>query len=381
MQYREFGNTGKKVSALGFGAMRLPTFGADDKVDEAASIEMFQRAIDAGVNYFDTAWPYHGGNSERVLGKALKNGYREKVLVATKMPVWNVKTADDFDLFLDEQLERLEFDRIDFYLLHCLNKKHWPHVRDLGVLDWAEDARADGRIDKFGFSFHDNYDVFCEIVDAHDWDFCQIQYNFVHEETQAGTKGLQYAADKGLGVVVMEPLFGGTLADPPEPVRDIWTAADPSLRPADVALRWLWDKPEVSTVLSGMSTLEQVDQNLASAARSGVGTLPPAERELVARVRDKYIELSPIPCSKCGYCLPCPEGVNIPLNFELFNNADVFSGKSAGLCRNLYRAMAETEQSTACVQCGTCEEKCPQQIEIPQRLEQVAARFQPPETK
>ena len=212
-----------------------------------------------------------------------------------------------------------------------------------------------------------------EILGDYDWDFCQIQYNFVNEDVQAGTKGLEYAAAKGLGVIVMEPLFGGTLANPPQPIREIWNQHQS--RPADVALRWLWNKPEVSLVLSGMSNLEQVKQNIESACRSGVGCLDDNQAMVVSQVQEEYRKLSPVPCTKCGYCMPCPNGVNIPVNFELFNNATVFKGGSVMLCRNLYNFMPEAERAKACLACGTCEEKCPQGIEIGKMMRQVQEQF------
>ncbi len=373
MQYRRFGNTEKDVSALGFGAMRLPTRGSESDIVEDDAIEMMRFAIDHGVNYVDTAYVYHGGQSEVVVGKALEDEYREKVSVATKSPVFLAEKSDDFDRYLDEQLARLQTDHIEFYLLHCLQERVWAKVKELGVLSWAERAQADGRIDQFGFSFHDTYDVFRQIVDDYDWSFCQIQYNLVNEEIQAGTAGLKYAAEKGLAVVVMEPLFGGTLANPPQPVWEIWQESD--YRPADLALRWVWDHPEVSLALSGMNTLEQVKQNLESAHRSGTDCLGEEERLLLERVRAKYEELSPIPCTKCGYCMPCPNGVNIPQNFELFNSATLFQGNSQVLCRNLYLSLSESERAQACLQCGTCEERCPQGLEIGRLMQDVAEQF------
>jgi predicted aldo/keto reductase-like oxidoreductase len=328
VKYRTLGNTGQRVSALGFGAMRLPTKGKETDVDEAQAIEMLRYAIDRGVDYVDTAYVYHGGNSEVVLGKALKDGYRERVRLATKLPIWSVTQQAD-----------------------C------------------------GRIGKFGFSFHDTYDAFVEILNDYDWPFCQIQYNFVNEDVQAGTKGLHYAAAKGLGVIVMEPLFGGTLATPPQPIWEIWNRNQHKHRPADVALRWLWDKPEVSLVLSGMSSLEQVEQNIESACRSGVGWLDENEAALVSQVQQEYRKLSPIPCSKCGYCVPCPNGVNIPVNFELYNNAAVFKGSSLVLCRNLYNSLPETERAGTCAECGRCQEKCPQGIEIGKMMRRVEEQF------
>ncbi|MDP6044689.1 MAG: aldo/keto reductase, partial [Phycisphaerae bacterium] len=314
-------------------------------------------------------YPYHGGNRERVLGKALAGGYRDNVTVATKLPPWEVKGPEDFDRLLGEQLARLGCEHIDMYLLHCLQWKWWPHLRDMGILDWLEGAKSDGRIGEIGFSFHDNVDMFKEIVDAYDWSFCQIQYNYMNEDVQAGTEGLKYAAGKGLGVIVMEPLLGGSLARREGDVGEIWSAS--GLDPADTALRWLWNKPEVSLVLSRMSSLDQVKDNIASASRSGVGSLSPEATETVRRVQDKYAEISTIPCTKCRYCMPCPSGVEIPLNFEYYNAAVMFGGVTRTLHRNLYAALPENQPASACVQCGQCDEKCPQSIAISGLMEQV----------
>jgi len=244
MRYRAFGRLAWQPSALGFGAMRLPTIDGDSaRIDEPEATRMIRHAIDSGVNYVDTAWPYHRSTSEPFLGRALRDGYRERVKLATKLPCWLVKEAADLDRFLDQQLERLATDRIDFYLLHALDGERWPIMRDLGVLGRAERAMADGRIGHLGFSFHDKYEVFQEIVDAYDgWTFCQIQYNYMDEEEQAGTCGLNYAAEKGLAVVVMEPLRGGMLAgDVPESVQVVWDTAPRRRSPADWALQWLWN--------------------------------------------------------------------------------------------------------------------------------------------
>ena len=373
MKHRTLGSTGKELSALGFGAMRLPSGPEPDTIDEPVAIEMMRYAIDRGVNYVDSAYVYQNGASERVVGKALLDGYRDRVSVATKVPVWDVAKTDDFDRFLEEQLLRLQTDHIEFYLLHCLTKSSWPKMKQLDVFAWAERTRAAGRIGHFGFSFHDSLDVFKGIVDDYDWDFCQIQYNLVNEDVQAGREGLKYAAERGLGVVIMEPLFGGSLALPPPEIQEIWQAS--GFRPADVALRWLWDQPEVSIVLSGMNTMEQVRENLESAERAGVGSLTAAEREVVRRVQEKYQELSPVPCTKCGYCMPCPHGVDIPRNIELLNEATVYKGNSAILCRNIYNSMPEQERAKACQACGECEERCPQGIEVSQVMKKVVEQF------
>jgi len=290
MQYRTFGRLDWKPSALGFGAMRLPILDDDQgQIDEPEATRMIHYAIDHGVNYVDTAYTYHREMSERFLGKVLQGGYRERVRLATKMPCWKVESAADFDRFLDEQLERLQTEFVDFYLLHSLNAGSWAKVRDLGVLAWAEGALADGRIGHLGFSFHDRLEVFQEIVDASDlWTFCQIQYNYMDVDEQAGTRGLKYAAGKGLAVVIMEPIRGGQLAGQvPPSVQALWDSAPVRRSPADWALQWVWNQPEVSLLLSGMSTFEQVVQNVESASRSGVGLLSDAELALIERVREQ----------------------------------------------------------------------------------------------
>ncbi len=374
MNYRKLGATGKTVSALGFGAMRLPTLRSEAEVDLPASVELIRNAVDHGVNYIDTAYVYHAGAAEAVVGKALEDGYREKVLVATKLPVWRVETRSDCDRILDEQLTRLQTDHVDVYLLHNLQATTWTKMRDLGVLKWAEDAKADGRIGHFGFSFHDSLEVFKQIVDAHDWSLCQIQYNFAGPEVQAGFEGLRYAAAKGLGVVIMEPLFGGALADPPPEVREIWDRHDGRYRAADSALRWLWNQPEVSLVLSGMNRLDHLRENVASADNSGVGLMGEEELDVIRRAREKYAELSPVACTKCGYCSPCPAGVDIPVNLELLNMATVLSG-NLRLCRALYKSLPDSRRAAACRRCGTCEERCPQGLPIGESMERVAGEL------
>ncbi len=365
MRYREFGPLDWKVSALGFGCMRFPIKeGEHSNIDEPEATRMLHYAIDQGVNYLDTAYPYHGGNSELVVGRALKNGYREKVKLATKLPCWKVEAAEDFDKYLNEQLEKLQTDHVDFYLLHALNKKNWPKMRDLGVLKWAEGAMADGRIGHLGFSFHDKYEVFQEIVDAHDgWTFCQIQYNYMDVENQAGARGLRYAASKGLAVVIMEPILGGRLVDPPEPIQRVWDTAAQKRTPADWALQWLWNQPEVSVVLSGMSTMQQVEENVASADASAINTLTAEDLALIEQVREKYEALCPIPCTKCEYCMPCPNGVDIPRNFTVYNQGVMYD--KADYVRQGYKNwIPEEERASACIQCGECEELCPQSILI-----------------
>jgi predicted aldo/keto reductase-like oxidoreductase len=373
MQYRRFGKLGFEVSALGFGAMRLPVIeDSDGAIDEPKAIEMIRFAIDSGVNYVDTAYPYHKSKGENLVGQALQDGYREKVQLATKLPCWLIKTPDDFDKYLDEQLEKLQTDHVDFYLLHALWRERWDKMQRMKACEWAEKVLADGRIGHLGFSFHGTLPLFKEIIDAYDWTMCQIQYNLLNEDVQAGTEGLEYAAGKGIAVVIMEPLLGGALASPPPDAQRVWDESDKN--PVDMALRWLWNKPGVTTILSGMGTLEQVQQNLESADRSGVGTLTQEEADLVTRVQEAYKALDAIPCTKCEYCMPCPNGINIPRNFELYNQAVAYG--TEGLSKALYNYhMPKEERADACIACGECEEKCPQQIEISEWMGRVHERL------
>jgi predicted aldo/keto reductase-like oxidoreductase len=374
MQYRRLGKLDWKVSALGFGCMRFPTVDGDEtQIDEPQATQMLHYAIDHGVNYLDTAYPYHGGTSESFLGRVLKGGYREKVKLATKMPSWEVNRAEDFDRYLDEQMERLQVDHLDFYLLHSLNGDWWPKLRDLGVLRWAEKAIADGRFDHLGFSFHDDYEVFQEIVDGYDgWTLCQIQYNLMDVDNQAGRKGLEYAASRRLGVVIMEPLLGGKLVNPPQPVQDVWDSASIARTPVEWALHWLWDQPEVSVVLSGMSAIEHVKENIACANVSHIGILGREEEALYDQVRARYEELIPIPCTGCRYCMPCPNGVDIPGNIGAYNEGVMYDKPDSARGHYGWLHFAYAEQgiyehdvrAAACVHCGLCEEKCPQQIPI-----------------
>ncbi len=367
MQYRKFGSLDWEVSALGFGAMRLPVLDGDSsKIDEELAFAMIRTAIDAGVNYVDTAYPYHHGQSEPFIGRVLKEGYREKVRLATKMPCWLIEKEADFDHYLEEQLKRLDVDKIDFYLLHALDSRSWDKVKDLGVLDWAERKMAEGLFDYFGFSFHDAYTVFERIINAYDnWTFAQIQYNFMDIDYQAGTKGLKLAADKGLAVVVMEPLRGGMIAKnpPPKPVADVWAESGRNWTPAQWALHWVWNQPEVSVALSGMSLMPQVEENLVTASESGVGKLQDEDQTIVERVRQAYATLEPIPCTACEYCLPCPNGVAIPRIFEIYNEAAAYDAWGHG--RWAYKNNIDADaRADCCIECGECEAVCPQHIEI-----------------
>ncbi|QJB56758.1 aldo/keto reductase [Pseudodesulfovibrio sp. zrk46] len=378
MLYRKVPKNGDELSILGFGAMRLPV-NEDQSINEEKAIEQMRRAIDAGVNYLDTAWPYHGGMSEIVLGKALKDGYREKVKIADKLPVWLCKSREDMDAILDKQLAKLDVDCIDYYLLHALEGEAWDRIEALGVIDFLEDAKAAGKIANIGFSFHGANEDFSRIVDAYDWTFCQIQYNFLDTENQAGTAGLKHAASKDIAVIIMEPLRGGNLSRPEAPpqVAALWDTAETKRAPVEWALRWVWNAPEVTVVLSGMNVDEHIDQNLAIAAEAEADSLTDGELELISKVADKYIELMPVGCTGCQYCMPCPAGVNIPGCFELYNTGNMFE-EPQQVTQFRYAAFSggaisgKPRKASQCVECGQCVEHCPQHIDIPERLKEVA---------
>jgi len=365
LQYRQFGNSSFEVSALGFGCMRLPTRDGElqsANIDEDEAIKMIRYAVDQGVNFLDTAYPYHRGESEVVLGKALQDGYRDKVKLCTKSPLFKIESEGDFERYLHEQLERLQVDSLDYYLLHGINQGKWQDViGKYDLLDKAEKAVQEGLIKEVGFSFHDSYPVFKEVIDAYPWSMCLLQYNYLDLETQAGKKGVQYAADKGVAVAVMEPLQGGKLASPPVPIREMLERVVPGRPYYDWALQWLWSQPEIAVVLSGMSTMEQIEANLQSAEKSGVNVLSEEERNLLEEeVYKRFRELILVPCTKCHYCMPCPEGVNIPLNLGMFNDGYAFGDLERR--RSLYERFGRNAEK--CTECGDCEEHCPQDIKI-----------------
>lgn len=372
MQYRKFGPIDFKVSSLGFGAMRLPVNDNDPQnIKEEEAISMIRYAIDQGVNYIDTAYPYHGECSELLVGKALRDGYRDKVKLATKFPIWLPKTAEECPQYLEEQLEKLETECIDFYLVHNLNKGFWKKTKDLKVLDFLIEAKKQGKIKYIGFSFHDELPLFKEIIDSFPWDFCQIQLNYMDEDYQAGLEGLYYADMRNIPVIVMEPLQGGNLAkEPPQDIKAIWEKADKKRSPAQWGLRWVLNHPEVKLVLSGMSTMEQVKDNIKTMDRALPNSLTEKELILIEQVKNKYKEKVKVGCTDCKYCMPCPNDVNIPENFSLYNKASMYDHWEKS--KKAYANLKEKNLSANfCIECGQCEPQCPQGIPIIEKLKEV----------
>jgi predicted aldo/keto reductase-like oxidoreductase len=385
MLYRKMPKNGDELSILGFGCMRLPAK-EDGTIDEERAKSQVRYAIDHGVNYIDTAWPYHMGESEPFVGRTLDEGYREKVKLATKLPSWLIESREDMDRFLNAQLERLRTDHIDYYLVHGLAGEVWDKLEALGVLEFLDKAKADGRIVNAGFSFHGSIEDFKRIVDAYPWTFCQIQYNFMDENHQAGTEGLKYAASKNLGVIVMEPLLGGNLANPiPPEVQEIWNEAEVKRTPAEWALRWVWSHPEVIVALSGMNEESQIEENLKIADEAYPNSLTESEIQLVGKVEQKYHQLMKIGCTGCQYCMPCPSGVNIPECFSIYNNLHMFGneeGAKFAYALGMSGVFANTEPggfASQCIECGQCMEKCPQGLKIPDLLKAVADELEGPD--
>jgi predicted aldo/keto reductase-like oxidoreductase len=375
MLYRKMNKATPELSILGFGCMRLPVK-ENGQIDEDHATKMLRYAIDNGVNYVDTAYPYHNGESEPFVGRLLTDGYRDKVHLATKLPSWLVTCREDMDKYLNEQLERLRTDHIDFYLVHGLNTMFWKNLSTLRVTDFLDEAIADGRIRHAGFSFHDSLTLFKEIVDAYEWTFAQIQYNFMDEHYQAGGEGLRYAAKKGLGIVVMEPIRGGLLA---RDLNGIWQKAKTQQPPSAWALRWVWNHQEVTVVLSGMSIMEQVRQNVALADNGCASSLTKSELALYGKVKKELEKRIVIPCTGCKYCMPCPNGVSIPECFEMFNNGHIYEEEEKtkrGYTMFLGGFFDGTPHyASVCEDCGECDEKCPQSLPIREHLKTVREYF------
>jgi predicted aldo/keto reductase-like oxidoreductase len=379
MLYREMPKTGDKLSILGFGCMRLP--GGQMSPDEEESIKQIRSSIDRGINYVDTAWPYHGGKSEVILGKALKDGYREKVKIADKLPIWMCHKRDDMDYFLDEQLKRLDVKQIDYYLIHALDGPTWKKAMELGVIDFLDKAKESGKIAHAGFSFHGAREDFKGIIDDYSWEFCQIQYNILDEQVQAGKEGLDYAYSKNIGVIIMEPLRGGMLAgEQPREVQKIYDTAPVKRTNVEWSLRWLWNHEGIITVLSGMNNEDHIAENLKIASEAEIDSLTEEELGIVKSASEAFRKAMKIPCTGCQYCMPCPKGINIPQAFSFYNNKYLF--KTGMTNKMMYLMFSGGTQkrdpglASQCISCGKCVTHCPQKIDIPAELNNVKNEFE-----
>ena len=362
MIYRKFPGTDLKVSALGFGAMRMPTLPEENKpIDRPAAISLIRHAIDSGINYIDTAYPYHSGDSERLVGEALKDGYREKVILATKLPCWKIEKYEDMEATLDEQLEKLQVDHVDVYLLHSLHADSFQKMLDLGFPKFLDDMLAKGKIRYPGFSFHDKYDVFLKILDSYDWKVCQVQMNVLDEFNQATMEGVREAARRGLGVIVMEPVRGGALTKKvPEEIRKLYASVAGDMSAAEWAFRWVIDKPEFMTVLSGMSNMEQLDDNIRIFSSATSNCLSPMEKIVLNNVRKAYEARIKVGCTGCDYCQPCPMEVKIPRIFQGYDRANMFD-----TLPSFFERYKKDLAGYNCVECGACVKACPQHFATP----------------
>ncbi len=370
MKYRKL--AGEDVSVLGFGLMRLPVIDGDaGKIDKEKTYEMMKYAIDNGITYFDTAYVYHNEKSEVIAGEILEeHGLRDKIKIATKLPTWHVKCEEDVTRMLDEQLARLRTDHIDFYLCHALDKNRFDNIiMKYNVLPQLEKAKAEGKIRHIGFSFHDDCETFKRILDSYEgWEFCQIQLNYINTDYQAGLEGLEYAAkEKGIGVIIMEPLYGGKLADPSAQIIKELPAGK---TPVESAFDFLWNRPEVRITLSGMGTMQQVRDNIEYASRAEVGMMNNDDLEALKKAKHVFETMALVPCTKCAYCMPCPFGVDIPAVYEAYNKIPV-----AGLdkAKKIY---AEIDgKADKCKKCGACQRVCPQNIMTPVLMAQISEKL------
>lgn len=374
MYMRPFGKLGFDVSAFGMGAMRLAQLPNDGGVDYDQATRVIRAAIDGGVNYLDTAYVYHGGFSEVAVGKALLDGYRDKVKVATKLAVWTAMTPDKYEEQLDTSLKRLQTDHVDFYLFHGIGEERWAECGE-AVVAFMDRMVQKGKILYPSFSFHDSPEVFKKIIDAYDWKMTQVQINLLDEDAanQASLEGIRYAGKKGVPVVAMEPLRGGALAkEPPAAVKALYDAFPVKRSPVEWAFRYVYDIPEIVTVLSGVSTLDVLEEDLRIFADARPNCMDDAERALIAKVRDAYLARTKVGCTGCEYCLPCPQNVQIPRIFRGYDNANVF-GDFERFKGEYARIAGEGGGQEACVECGACEAQCPQKIQIIDKLKEAAA--------
>ena len=369
MEKRKMDNLGIETSLLGFGCMRFPTDG-EGKIDRVQAKAMLEKALAAGVNYIDTAWPYHGGESELFVGEVLKEYPRDSFYLATKLPVWEVKSLEDVDRIFNRQLEKLQTEYIDFYLMHAMNGGSWKQMLELGVVERLEQMKAEGKIRYLGFSFHDSYKAFEEILSYRDWDFCQIQLNYMDAEEQAGLKGYALAEKKGVPMVIMEPVKGGSLAAFAPDISEKFHAHDPQASMASFALRWVGTLPNVKVILSGMSTMEQVADNIRTF--ENFRPMSEAEQATVREVVELMNSRIQNGCTGCRYCMPCPAGVNIPGNFSCWNRYHMYQNYNV-VRRHWENELGDAQQAKNCIKCGKCEQACPQHLHIREDLERVQA--------
>ena len=372
MEKRAMERLGIETSLLGFGCMRFPVT-ADGKIDEAEAERMLDQAYAAGVNYYDTAYPYHNGESERVVGRVMKKYDRSSFFLATKLPCWLIKNTDDIERIFKEQLEKLRTDYIDFYLMHALNKDSFQKMVDIGCVEKLEQLKADGRIRYLGFSFHDNYEAFERIVNYRDWDFCQIQLNYMdagerEEFQQAGMKGYHLTEEKNIPLIIMEPVRGGSLAAFPGDITEMFHSLDPDASIASYALRWVGSLPNVKVILSGMSTMDQLKDNLKTFDK--FEPLSEKETETIDKVVAMINSRMQNGCTACRYCMPCPAGVDIPRNFRIWNLYHMYGNYNA-VKWDWEGGLGEEHKAKNCIKCGKCEKACPQKLSIRADLERV----------
>ncbi len=377
MVYRNLGQTGIKISQLGFGCMRFPLLDENDfkSINKPEATKLLYYAIDNGINLLDTAYGYHSGESEVFLGEVLTPEYRKKIYLATKLPVYLVKEKGDSEKYLNEQLSKLKTDTIDMYLLHGLNKDFWQTVQKFDILKFLDDSLNSGKIRYAGFSFHDEFPLLEEIINSYPWSFCLLHINYVDNDIQAGIKGLEYAHGKGLGVMIMEPLRGGKLAkNVPEEVLKIIFQSKFKQTPVEFAFRYLYNYPEVSCVLSGMSSIEQVKENIKFASQEHKNTLDENEIELYKKTKDFFKSRIKINCTGCNYCAECPQKIPISFIFEIYNDAYMYNAFDES--KRMYKMFIKEERKAdKCAECGQCEEICPQKIEIVKQLKNAHQTF------